>query len=167
MLRIGDHRELQAVVLAMRAMNKSLARDIRKDTKRVMDPEWKALVRANATTHMDTLVLAKGARIASGNPPSVVAASSKRALSGGLVPVEHWQAYEFGSGRNRKTTYTRRNRATGGTHQVTRNTTRQLPRRARSGRVLYASFAELAPRLASLWVQTCVRRMHEAAEGRQ
>lgn len=166
MLRVGDHRELQAVVLAMKAMDRGLARDLRRDTVRVMNPVWKSLVELNAASRMDSLVVAKGARIKSGNPPTAIAASSSRALSGGLVPVQSWPPFEFGSNGNRTTTYTRRNRKAGGTHRVTRNTTRQLPRRAPKGRVAHPAFAEIGPRLASLMVQTVVRRVHEAAEGR-
>jgi hypothetical protein len=167
MLRVGDHRELQAVALAFKAMDRSLARDLRRDTVKVMNPVWKSMVELNATSRMDTLVLAKGARIKGGNPPTMIAASSRRALSAGLVPVAAWAGFEFGSGRSRKTTYSRRNRRSGGSHQVTRNTTAQLPRRAPKGRVAHPAAKEIGPRLASLWVQTTVRRVHEAAEGRQ
>ncbi|WP_053203794.1 hypothetical protein [Jiangella muralis] len=167
MLRVGDHRELQAVVLAMKAMERGLARDLRRDTVKVMNPVWKQLVDRNATSAMDTRVIAKGARIKGGNPPVMIAASSRRALAGGLIPVAGWSGFEFGSNRSRKTTYNRRNRRSGGTHQVTRNTTAQLPARAPNGRVAYPAAAEIGPRLASLWVQTVVRRVHEAAEGRQ
>ncbi|WP_026874292.1 hypothetical protein [Jiangella gansuensis] len=167
MLRVGNHRELQAVVLALKAMDRDLARDIRRDTVRTMGPEWKEAVQRRASWHMDHRVIVPGTRIAGGNPPTMIAASSRRRLSGGLVPVQAWGGFEFGSNRSRRTTYTRRNRRTGGTHSVTRNTTRQLPRRAPRGRVAYPAVAEMAPRLASLWVQTVVRRVHEAAEGRQ
>jgi hypothetical protein len=166
-LRVGDHRELQAVALAMKAMNRDLAKDIRRSTVQVMNPVWRSVVEQRARTAQDQRVLGKGARIASGNPPVAVAASSKRALSGGLVPVESWPAFEFGSNRSRKTSYTRKNRRRGGTHRVTRNTTAQLPARTPRGRVIFPAFAEIGPRLASLWVQTVVRRVHEAAEGRQ
>lgn len=166
MLRVGDHRELQAVVLAMKAMDRSLARDLRRDTVKVMGPEWKAAVQQRASWHMDSRVIVPGTRIASGNPPVMVAAASRRALSGGLVPVAAWPGFEFGSNRDRKTTYNRRNRRSGGTHQVTRSTTKQLARRVPKGRVAHPAAREMGPRLASLWVQTVVRRMHEAAEGR-
>ncbi|SDT69456.1 hypothetical protein [Jiangella sp. DSM 45060] len=166
MLRVGDHRELQAVVLALKAMDRSLARDLRRDLVKTMSPEWKSVVAKHASWHMDDRVIVPGTRIASGNPPVAQAAGSRRALSGGLVPVVAWPGFEFGSNQNRTTTYTRRNRRSGGTHRVTRNTTKQLARRAPKGRVAHPAFAELGPRLASLMVQTVVRRVHEAAEGR-
>ncbi|WP_053205842.1 hypothetical protein [Jiangella muralis] len=166
MLRVGDHRELQAVVLALKAMDRSLARDIRRDTVKVMSPVWKSLVAERASWHMDRRVIVPGTRIKAGNPPVMIAAASRRALSGGLIPVQSWSGFEFGSSQSRTTTYTRRNRRSGGSHQVTRNTTRQLARRAPKGRVAYPAAKEIGPRLASLWVQTVVRRVHEAAEGR-
>lgn len=166
MLRIGDHRELQAAVLALKAMDRDLDRDIRRDTVATMNPEWKSVVQQNAHTPMDALVIGKGSRIAGGNPPAAVAASSTKRRSGGLVPVEDWAAWEFGANRNRRTTYRRRNRRGPGTHRVTRHTTRQLPARDANGRVAYPSFAQIGPRLVSLWVQTIVRKVHDALEGR-
>jgi hypothetical protein len=165
-LKVGSSRELQAVVLALKAMDRSLARDLRRDTVKIMNPVWKSLVAEKASWHMDDRVIVKGARIKGGNPPTMIAAASRRALSGGLVPVQSWPGFEFGADRNRTTTYARRNRRSGGSHQVTRHTTRQLARRVPKGRVAFPAAAEIGPRLASLWVQTVVRRVHEAAEGR-
>lgn len=150
----------------MKAMNRSPAKDIRRDTVSTMNPEWRALVERNAVTEQDRKVVARGARIQGGNPPTAIAASSKRALSGGMVPVESWAAVEFGANGDRVTTYDRKSKS-GGTHKVRRHTTRQLPRRNPKGRIAYPAFGELGPRLVSLWVQTIVRRVHEAFEGRQ
>lgn len=167
MLRVGDHRELQAVVLAMKAMDRGLAKEIRRATVSTMNPVWRGEVQAHARTGMDDRVIAKGARIKGGNPPEAIAASSRRALSGGLVPVEGWPAFEFGTtNRLRRTTYRRRNRKSGGTHTVTRRASRQLPARNAKGRVGYAAFAEVGPRMVALWVQLVVKKVHDALEGR-
>lgn len=164
-LRIGDHRELQAAVLALKALPRSLDKDVRKITVSTMNPEWRSAVEERAVTRLDRAVLAKGARIQGGNPPTMIAASSNRRLTGGMVPSESNMGVEFGSRGDRITTYNRRS-PSGGTHRVRRHTARQLPRRNVKGRVVFAAARELTPRFAALWVQYIVRRVHEAFEGR-
>lgn len=165
MLRVGDHRAAQAAVLAFKAADRGLRSRINQATRQTMNPVWRGLVAEHARTATDRAVIVKGARIAAGNPPVAVAATSKRALRGGLVPVESWPAVEFGGNRNATTTYRRRS-ANGGTHTVTRHTRRQLPARNRRGRVALRATADIGPRLASLWAQLIVRVYHDAAEGR-
>lgn len=163
MLRVGEHRELQAVVLAMKAADRDLKRDINKATRDTMNPVWKSLVQANATRRLDGAVLTPGTRIAGGNPPAAVAANSRRTMRGGMVPAAWWHAVEFGANRNKVTTYTRRS-PKGKTHKVTRHTARQLPQRTRGGRVIHPAFAELNPRMASLWAQIVVKKYLDAAD---
>lgn len=167
MLKVGDHRALQATVLAFKALERGLQKDIRKATVNTMNPVWRGEIAERATSPMDQLVIAKGARIAGGNPPTAIAATSKRRRSGGMTPATDWPWFEFGpSNRNKITTYRRRSR-NGGTHSVTRHTARQLPSRNARGRVAFPAVAKLAPRLASLFAQIVVRRVHEAAEGKR
>lgn len=40
------------------------------------------------------------------------------------------------------------------------------PRREPKGRVVYPAFADIAPRMVSLWVQIVVKSYHDAAEGK-
>jgi hypothetical protein len=164
MLSVDDHDGLKAVVLAMKAADRDLKRDINKATRDTMNPVWRTLTAQHVTRRLDQAVLLKGARIAAGNPPAAVAATSTRKLGGhGMVPTAWWQAVEFGASRAHRTTYQRRSRK-GGNHEVTRNVTANLPPRHRTGRVLYPAFAELAPRMASLWAQVVVKKYAEAAE---
>lgn len=162
---MGNDRAAQAAVLAMKAADRDLKRDINRATREEMNPVWRSLVSANATRPIDARVLGKGARIAAGNPPQAIAASSTRALSGGLIPADRWHPFEFGSHPEKVSTYTRT--STRGTrHTVTRHTRRQFRRRNPKGQVIMPAFAQIAPRMVSLWVQLIVRKYHEAAEGR-
>lgn len=158
----GDDR-LRAVVLALRQARREVRNDISKATRQTMSPVWRDAVTGNARTAQDRRVIAQGARIAAGNPPAAVAASSRRRLPGGLVPADSWHTVEFGADRDKVTTYKRRS-PSGGTHEVTRHTARQLPPRYRKGRVAYPALREVVPRLASLWVQIIVRKFNEAVE---
>lgn len=164
MLSVRGSRELQAVVLAMKAMRREIRNDINRATREVMNPVWRGLIEKRAKLQIERRTLGTGVRVAAGNPPALLAAGSRRALSGGLVPAEQWQAIEFGVGNHQeRTTYTRRSK-NGGTHRVTRRTKAQFLPRNPKGYVVWPAVEEIAPRLASLWVQLVVRKVHEAVE---
>lgn len=163
MLDVRDDDRLKAAALVMKNIERPIVREINTRTRTSMNPTWKGLVETHSTRHMDARVLAKGSRVKAGNPPTLVAASSRRALPGGLVPAQQWAAFEFGASTSKVTKYRRRSK-NGGTHEVSRHTARQLPSRIRQGRVVYPAVAEIAPRFASLWVQTIVRTVMEGIE---
>jgi len=162
-----NHDELRAVVLAMRNLQAPVRRDINKASRVDLNPIWKSEIASRARGPMDAKVLGTGARVKAGNPPTVIAASSRRAIgrSRRLKPTQSWYAWEFGANTGKVTTYRRRSK-NGGTHQVTRHTARQLPARVKSGRVIYPAFAATAPRMAARWVSGVVRLVHLAAEGK-
>ena len=169
MLRVASvntSRQLQAVVLAFRLMDKELKRDINKATREEMNPVWKGLVELEAQAPGTHAVLVPGTRIQAGNPPVAKAANVYvRKLSGGAVPADLARNMEFGvNNRDRFKTYDRKNRKTGGTHKVTRRTLRQFPQAVKGGRAVYPAFAELAPRMSKLWAQLVVKKTHEAFE---
>ena len=167
MLDVEDARELQAAVLALKAMDRTLVRDINRDTRSVLNGPWQQEVKSRARTTMDSRVLATGARIKAGNPPVAVAASSTRAIgkTRRLKPAERWQGWEFGSDRNAYSRYTGTS-PKGKKYPVARRTTRHLPPRTRQGRVVYPAFAAIAPRAVELWLQTIVRKTYDAFEGK-
>lgn len=169
MLSVREHRELQAAVLALKAADRTLRSDINRATVQVGNEIWKPAVAARAMTAMDSRMLAVGARVKGGNPPVAMAANSRRPVgrTRRLVPAEQYHAWEFGAVHGVTTTYQRVNRKGGGTHTVRRDTTAQLPPRYRKGRVVYPAFADVAPRMVSLWVQMIVAKYAEAAEGRR
>lgn len=154
----------RAAALALKLMPRQIRNDINRETRAKINPAWREAVAGKASTEMDRRVLVKGARVAPGNPTQLLAATSKKPLSGGLVPNDRdaAAAYEFGTPNpNAETTYTRKGAS------VTRHTERQLPWRRKDGRVVYAAFAQVAPRIASLWIQIIVRNIYEAHERKQ
>lgn len=163
MLSVRDSNALRATVLVLRELERPVVKEINTRTRDTLGPLWTSLVELHAQRPIDQAVLAKGARIKPGNPPTAIAASSRRRLRGGLVPAERFHVREFGGNREAVKTYTRRSRR-GGTHNVTRHTARQLPPRYRKGRVVWPAFAEFAPRAAALWVQTVVRTVMDQLE---
>lgn len=164
MLKVTDRRELPAAVLAFKAADRDLKNRLNRATRETMNPVWRSMVELNATTRMETRVIARGARILAGNPPTAVAATSSRPLSGGLVPGDQWAPVEFGAAP-RKRTYQRRS-PKGRTNSVTRTINTGFRGRRTSGYVAMEAFREIGPRMVSLWVQLIVKTYHDAAEGK-
>lgn len=166
MISVFDSRELQAASLALKGMERGLRNEISRATRATFSPVWQREVASRASSAMDNAVLVKGTRLAGGNPPTLLAATSNRRLRGGLVPSAAAGAWEFGSGsRSAKRKYTGRS-PKGTAYPVYRRTQRQVPARAASGRVVYPAFAEVAPRIAALWTQLIVRKTFDAIERR-
>lgn len=167
MISIHESRELKAAIFALKGMNRELRNTINRETTKTFNPVWKNEVQSRAKTPMDTKVLAKGARISGGTPPTMFSATSKRRMRGGLVPAESWRGFEFGSdSKNNKRTYTGTS-PKGKKYEINRRTQRQMPSRNLKGRMVYPAVAEVAPRIASLWVQLVVKKTMDAIEGRE
>lgn len=157
---------LRAVSLALKLMPRGLRSKLNKESRSMGNAIWRPIVDSHARSLLDRRVLAKGARVKPGNPMTLTAATSKRKLSGGLIPDESGRAFEFGTwDRDRVTGYDRKSKR-GGSHTVKRHTTRQMPKGARTGRVIYQAAAEIAPRITAHWVQTIVRNIYNAHEGK-
>jgi hypothetical protein len=150
-VKVGDDRALQAAVLAFKAADRDLRKNINDATRTTFNEPWRSGIAGRVRTPLERRVLAPGARIAAGNPPTFVAASSKRALRGGLVPDTGWAGVELGADQNRK--------------KGNRHTTRQLPARRRRGPV-FDTLADMAHRAPKLWAQLIVKVYCDAAEGR-
>lgn len=157
--------ELKAITLALKVLPNDVKKDINKQTREALNPMWKTGVSANAgMSGIDHAVFGKGSRVKAGNPTKLIAGSSRKALSGGLIPNKEAAAFEFGSPqRHRYTTYKRRS-PKGNVHSVTRRTMRQLPPPSRKGRIVYHTWGEIDQRVVSLYVQTVMRRVYEAFE---
>lgn len=165
-LKVGDDRALHAAVLAFKAADRDLRKQINAATRDKFNEPWRSGITGRTRTTLERKVLAPGARVAAGNPPEFRAAASRRALSGGLVPDTDWPMIEFGTNDREKTkTYRRRGRS-GGTFEVKRrHTRRQLPRRRPRGPV-FNTLADMQHRVPRLWAQLIVKVYADAAEGR-
>lgn len=164
-LDVFQSPELLATIYALRAIDKTIQAQVRKATKTVAEPEWKKALAERANTRVEHRVLVDTARISVSNQ-NVRAQSANvgRPLKGGLNPKVHYPAVEFGI-KNKKSTYSRKSRK-GGTHKVTRTIGTGLPNPRRQG-PFWGSTSEMIPRLARLWVQTTVRTIATALEGKQ
>ncbi|RPE75198.1 MULTISPECIES: hypothetical protein [unclassified Frondihabitans] len=159
-LRISLHgsKELQAVVLRLKTVDREIATQINKATRAMAEPVWKEAVRASVTNRMETRVLSDTARVSvSRGNVTLKSATIGKSLAGGTKPYEIAHAVEFGADResSRQTLTSKK-----------RHTKRQFRPRNRKGYVVYPAAAEVIPRIASLWAQTVVRTLHEVIEGK-
>lgn len=161
--------ELRAAALALKNVDKELRRSMNQATRDTLNPIWRETLAAKAGTDLQRAVLVKNGRVAAGNPPRMIASASKRPAFKGssLVPDRYGRSFEFGTkDQSKRTTYTRKNRRGGGTHQVTRRTRAQLPAFRAQGRVIFPAVAETVPRMTALWAGLILRKVYDAMEGK-
>ena len=164
-IRVQDGpRELRAAVLAMKRADTQIRRDISQDMRTTMNPVWKNAVNHHLTgsSRMEARMLTPGTRIAPGNPPQLVAASSRRKVgTNGLIPDVNAAGYEFGASDATRTTISRKGTI------YKRHVMRHLPPRRRNGYVVHPAAARVLPRIAAYWVQSIIRAFMDAAEGKE
>ena len=157
---VGDApAELRAAAIAMKHADNEIRRGVSARMRGEMSPVWKAEVTQRAGAGMAARILTPGARITGGNPPQIIAASSKRRIGRGLIPDRHWAGYEFGAGDGVRTVRSSRGK------RYRRHVMRHLPDRGK-GRHLEPAAGELLPRIASFWAQSVVKVILDAAEGK-
>lgn len=148
---------LATLMHAMRGLDRDVRTQIGRHTKAAAQSIWAETTRANVTTRMQTR-LADSARAGVTTRNVFLRAGGVGRI--GSTPLSTLAtAIEFGAhpdtrvaSRSRKgTAYTRR---MGGGFRLPRS----------RGYVAYPAASESIPRIASLWVQTAVRTIHETVE---
>lgn len=151
MLDVRKSPELQAVILLLKTAATPARREMRAGARRALNELWKPTVEQFATTNQQRQVIARGARANVGSDSfTMLAATSRRPLSGGLNPTANWQGAEFGASPKVVAVSWRGKR---------RNQTigKNFGPRAKSGRVAYRAARETAPRIVAAWVNGIVR----------
>jgi hypothetical protein len=143
-------KELLTLLQAVRVMPKEMTAEIRKHTRTVAEPVWREAVRGNVTTRLETRVLSDTARVSVSDSNVML----KSATVGKVAP-----GTEFGADPSATITTRSRN---GKVYKRRRGTQFKPPRRR--GYVVWSASSDVIPRIASLWVQTAIRTMHEVLE---
>lgn len=167
LLRISVYssRELQGLIARLKTADRETRKAIRQATRTAALPIWQESLRGHATTRLEVRVLVNTGRVRlSDQNVTLTSATIGRRLSGGLDPKVDYHEVEFGAVDREK--YRRYEASRNGRYYwVKRRTLRQFKERQTTGHVVYPAAAAAIPRLASLWVQTAVRTMHEVIEG--
>ena len=171
---VASSRELQAVLLAIRGASTEISRQYRQRLKAVADDAWLESIRGRVTTRMQSRVLLGSARTAVSNQNvrlsvgTVGRPLSKRTGGAGAdEAVEVLRAVEVGGSQTTYSDYKRRATGATGTHDVRRRTLTGYGAFNRRGNAVYPALGETVPRIAALIVQTCVRTLHDAFEGKR
>lgn len=171
---VTSSRELQAVLLAIRGASTEISRQYRQRVKAVADDAWLEAIRGRVSTRMQSRVLLGSARTAVSNQNVRLSAGtvgrplSKRTGGAGAArPVDLLRAVEFGGSQTKYSDYQRRARGATGKHDVRRRTLTGYGAFNRKGNAVYPALKETVPRIAALIVQTCVRTLRDAFEGKR
>lgn len=156
MLDVRRSPELQAALLGVRQAHPVVGREINKEARRTLNPDWTAALKGEATSRADDRIIVQGAKTAvSTRQVSVKAATSGRPLSGGLVPKYQWQGQEFGM--TEKMVIVKSTSSRGRQFSGPRIVGRQFPARTKFGRVAYAAAGKVGTRLVRGWVQVIIK----------
>ncbi|MCK2028097.1 hypothetical protein KZC56_17505 [Microbacterium sp. SSW1-47] len=153
-LDVRRSRELTALIQVLATIPTEVAKEVRARSKAVIVPEWrKGLAERAPGERMfhDRLVSPSTAYVSDRNVKLIGGANGK-------FPRET----EFGAFREEFTEYTGRRR--GRTFPVRRRAQRQFWHFTKKGRVVWPTASDLIPRIASLWIQTTIRTVHETIE---
>ena len=165
MLDVTGSRELQAVILALRQMDRTLRKQIFKYSRQAIAPDWKEAIASASTTDIERQVLLRGARAdVSADKVTLVAASSRKKLRGGASPADIGHAVEFGAPWRRAEISATSSK--GKRYGYTRTVNKQFKPRRAGGHVAYPVALRNVSRYTRLWTQITVRVMHEAVEGK-
>ncbi len=158
-VRVEGVREVTAAATALKAVDRTVKNQTARNLRDVVPRIWtQDTITGQTRTRLDRAVF-RGVRIG--------ATSTRITLQAGtspMIPADISSAVEFGDPNKTFETYTERRR--GQSVRVRRRTQNQLPGPIRKGRVVHPAFRSVMPRIVALYVQTVVRTIHEAWEGK-
>ena len=151
-------KDLATLVQAVRGLDREVAAQLRKHTRVVVEPVWQEAVRGQVSDRAQTRILSDTARAAVSDS-NVTLKSGGTGKTHGTPNSVLARGEEFGADRTFTKTLVSK---TGKSYKRRTKAQFRLPRSR--GYVVYPAAREVIPRIASLWVQTAVRTVHEVFE---
>lgn len=168
MLRVSAYssRELLTVLRGLRSLDRDTKRALRQHLKPMAEQAWKEALAQRADTRLEQRVLVDTGRArVSDQNVRLTSASLSRSLRGGLRPSAHFGPVEFGAGPRPSARETATS-SKGTKFQRHRDPNRPFKQPNRRGHVVYPAAASVIPRVLAMYVQTYVRAIHDALEGK-
>ena len=150
---------LRDLVLAMREVGPEMKKYIGSETKKVAQPIWFEETRGRAMTRVQQRVLVDSARVGVQANNVTLRSGAVGRLSSGTPVQRLASAAEFGMGAEKRITQRSRK---GKSFTRRAGNTFGAPRRG--GYVVYEAGDASRARIASLWIQTAHRALHDADE---
>jgi len=167
-LRVSAYssQELLTVLRGLRNLDRDTKKHLRRSLKQMAEQAWKDTLAQHANTKLERRVLVDSGRVrVSDQNVRLTSASLSRSLTGGLKPSESFGPVEFGASPRPGATETVRSRR-GNEFTRRRDPNRPFKKPNRRGNVVYPSAATVIPRILAMYVQTFVRAIYEAIEGK-
>lgn len=151
MIDVRRSPELQAVILLLKGSDRSVRNEMRRAARVELNALWKPTLQSFSRNAQQEKVLVRGARSRVGSDDfQMLAATSRRALSGGLVPTSRWAPVEFG-GEPKEITVVRLGR------ERRQRAGRNLGPRVAKGKVVFPAIRKTGPRVVAAWVNGIVK----------
>lgn len=149
-------KELQTLTQAVKEIPREVAAENRKHTRINAEPIWQESVRGHVTTRLETRVLSDTAKVAVTDQNVMLKSATTGKMADGTPKSVLAFGTEFGADPNKMIqSKTKAGKA------YTRRRGRQFKLPRSNGYVVYPAARASIPRLASLWVQTTIRTIHE------
>jgi hypothetical protein len=162
---VRDSPELRAVILSLKLADSEVRKTMTAAARSVLREAWQSELRQRTLTRLENRVIVDSARATvSSQSFTLKAATSRRKLSGGLVPADDWASVELGAKWYRRT-YTVTSRK-GNPYRVTKLANRQFRPRRSKGYVAFPAAGKTGQRMVALYVSAIARRLHEISEGK-
>lgn len=168
MLRVSAYssQELLTVLRGLRNLDRETKKHLRRSLKQIAEQAWKQALAQHADTRLEHRVLVDSGRVrVSDQNVRLTSASLSRGLRGGLKPSANFGPVEFGANPRPGATETVRSRR-GKEFSRKRDPNRPFKAPNRKGYVVYPAAAAIIPRILAMYVQTFVRAIYEAIEGK-
>lgn len=167
-LDVRQSPELQAAVLALRQADRHIKRSINRDARAQLTPVWQAGLSRKARGPLERRAILPGAKITAGDRRlTAAAATSRRKLSGGLIPALDYPALEWGAKPRKRNIHGRSRR--GSPYQYSRTINTQFRPRTEHGHVAMAAAGDVIGEAVVLWLGVIVdhfRRNFDVKAGR-
>ena len=159
-----DASQLKAAGARLQSIESALKKQIDQSTKTI-GPQWKQLLASKASTRLERRVIAAtGNVVPIENGVRLEAGKAGGSLSGGLSIKRAAGPVEYGANRGKRKTYKRRSKR-GGSHSVTRHTTRQFRDFKGDGHVYGPAVKAIVPKLAKAWTEAFRVTVTDSIEG--
>lgn len=152
-------KDLQTLAQAVKQIPREVAAQVRKHTRAEAEPIWKDEVRGHVTTRLETRVLSDTAKVSVSDQNVMLKSAATGKMADGTPKSVLAFATEYGADPA-KIIHSK----TKAGKPYTRRRGRQFKLPRRRGYVVNPAARESIPRLASLWVQTTIRTIHEQFE---
>lgn len=146
----AGNRQVAATIALLKVAPRRVRTYMTKAARLAINTLWRPAVDRYASTTMARKVIRTGARgVVQSDTFHLTAATSKRPLSGGLVPTDSWHGSEFGA-------VPQEVQVTRDGHTRTQVINRQFGPRVAKGRVAYRAARDVGPQVVAAWTSAVV-----------